>query len=167
MIINGISHWNTGSWFTLSRVLALSNTHITHLILFLAAANLTTFEQEVVFPHPACQGKLRNTIHTSLNHTKSSHQKLCCWGDDPRSSPKHLSFQFASSSEVPWSCQETAILAPRQEQFGFAHILSHYQDIQLFCACNFMPATKNLIKLCEVYLGFSNLGSKRTQTQTE
>ena len=137
MIVNGISHWNTGSWFTLSRVLALSNTHITHLILFLAAANLTMLEQEVVFSHPGCQGKLRSATHTLLNHTKSSHWKLCSWGYDPKS-PKHLSFHFASSSKVLWSCWETAILEPRKEQFGFVHVLSYYQDSQLFPCLYFL-----------------------------
>lgn len=56
---------------------ALSKTHITHLILLLAAANLTRLEQEVVSFYSVCQENLRNAVYTLLNHIKSSHQNPC------------------------------------------------------------------------------------------
>lgn len=174
MIINGISHCNTGSWFTLSRVQVLSKTHITHLILFLAAANLTRLEQELVSFHPVCQEKLRNTVHTLLNHTKSSHQNPCSWCYDPRSSQtlmfslwdlfrssaKLLRNQcFRAKARTVWFCAHSQPL-PKRSAFSMPVVscpeLSH------------LPF-KGVIRQSpsEIYLGFSDLGNKTTQTQGE
>lgn len=138
-IINGISHWNTGSWFTLSLVLALSNTHITYLTIFLAAESLT-LEQEVAFSHPVRWGKFGSAIHMLLNHTKSSQQNLQRWDYDP-SSPKHSSFHFASSSKVLWSCRETVGLEPGQEHFGFCVHLQPLPTCSAFSTPVFLVLT--------------------------
>lgn len=81
--------------------------------------------------------------------------------------PLTIEFSVCEPFKISVELLRTVILEPRQEQFGFVHSFNRLSTkiFSFFHACVIMPATKSLIYLCEVDLGFSDLGSKIAQRE--
>lgn len=81
--------------------------------------------------------------------------------------PLTIEFSVCEPFKISVELLRTVILEPRQEQFGFVHSFNRLSTkiFSFFHACVIMTAIKSLIYLCEVDLGFSDLGSKIAQRE--